>query len=74
MDPGAPAKLMSMALAKTVEAQSLKKRKHPAETTTDKLKATSPGSLVKPVEVISLVDNLFGDLDRVFSSNLQSAC
>ena len=72
MDPGAPAKVMSMALAKTVEAQSLKKRKHPAETTTDKLKAvalakaTSPGSLVKPVEVISLVDDLFGDLDRVF--------
>ena len=72
MDPRAPAKVMSMALAKTVEAQNLKKSKHPAEMTTDKLKAitlakaTSPGSLIKPVEVISLADDLFGDLDRVF--------
>jgi len=61
-----------MALAKTFEAQSLKKCKHPAKPTTDKLKATalakatSPGSLIKPVEVISLADDLFGDLDRVF--------
>ena len=39
MDAGAPAEVMSMALAKTVEAPSMKKRKHPAETTTDKLKA-----------------------------------
>ena len=69
--------MMSMAPAKTVEAQNPKKRKHAAEMTTDKLKAIamvtaaegkapSPGSLVKPVEVISLVDDLFGDLDRVF--------
>ena len=72
MDPGAPAKVMSMALAKTVEAQSLKKCKHPTKMITDKLKAialakaTSPGSLVMSVEVIALVDDLFGDLDRVF--------
>ena len=40
MDAGAPAEVMSMALAKTaVEAHGTKKRKHPAETTTDKLKA-----------------------------------
>jgi hypothetical protein len=55
----------------------MKKRKHPTETTADKLKAialskpTSPGSLVKQVQVISLLDDLFGDLDRVFSSNMQ---
>jgi hypothetical protein len=61
-----------MALAKTVGAQSLKKHKHSTEMTTDKLraialaKATSSGSLVKLVEVISLVGDLFGDLDRVF--------
>ena len=72
MDPGAPTEVMSMALAKTIEAQGTKKRKHPAKTNTDKLKAialakaTSPGSHVKPVEVISLVDDLFGDLDHVF--------
>ena len=39
MDPGAQAEMMSMALAKTVEAQGTKKRKHPVETTADKLKA-----------------------------------
>ena len=39
MDAGAPAKVMSMALAKTVEAHGTKKRKHPAETTADQLKA-----------------------------------
>jgi hypothetical protein len=77
MDPGAPAEVMSMALAKTVESRGTKKRKHPAETTIDKLKAIalskppSPGSLVKPVQVISLLDNLFGDLDCIFSSNTQ---
>ena len=55
MDAGAPADVMSMALAKTVEAHGTKKRKHPAETTTDKLKAIalskppSPGSLIKKV-------------------------
>ena len=31
MDAGAPAEVMSMALAKTVEAHGTKKRKHPAE-------------------------------------------
>ena len=79
MDPGAPAEMMYMALAttvalaKTVEAQGTKKRKHPTETTIDKLKAIalskppSPGSLIKKVQVISLLD----DLDRVCSSNTQ---
>ena len=38
MDAGAPAEVMSMAPAKTVEAHGTKKRKHPAETTADKLK------------------------------------
>ena len=77
MDAGAPAEVMSMALAKTVEAHGTKKRKHPAETTADKLKAIalskppSPRSLVKQVQVMSLVDDLFLDLDRVFSSNTQ---
>jgi hypothetical protein len=77
MDPGAPAEVMSMALAKTVEAHGTKKRKHPAKTTVDKLKAIalskppSPGSLVKLVQVISLLDDLFGYLDRVFLSNTQ---
>ena len=75
MDPGAPAEVMSMALAKTVEARGTKKRKHPAKTTVDKLKAIalskppSPGSLIKQVQVISLLDDLFIDLDRVFSPN-----
>ena len=32
MDAGASAEVMSMALAKTVEAHGTKKRKHPAET------------------------------------------
>ena len=73
MDAGAPADVMSMALAKTVEAHGTKKR----ETTADKLKAIalskppSPGSLIKQVQVISLLDDLFLDLDRVFSSNTQ---
>ena len=77
MDAGAPAEVMSMAPAKTVEAHGTKKRKHPANTTTDKLKAIalskppSPGSLIKQAQVIHLLDNLFGDLDRVFSSNTQ---
>ena len=77
MDAGAPAEVMSMAPAKTVEAHGTKKRKHPAETTADKLKAIalskppSPGSLIKQVQVISLLDDLFLDLDRVFSSNTQ---
>ena len=63
---------MSMALAKTVEAHGTKKRKHPTETAADKLKAIalskppSPGSLIKQVQVLSLVDDLFLDLDRVF--------
>ena len=76
MDAGAPADVMSMALAKTVEAHGTKKR-NPAETTADKLKAIalskppSPGSLIKQVQVMSLVDDLFLDLDRVFSSNTQ---
>ena len=39
MDAGAPAEVMSMALAKTVETHGTKRRKHPAETTADKLKA-----------------------------------
>ena len=75
MDARAPAEVMPMALAKTVEAHGTKKRKHPTETTTDKLKAIalskppSPGSLIKQVQVMSLVDDLFLDLDRVFSSN-----
>ena len=77
MDAGAPADVMSMALAKTIEAHGTKKRKHPAETTADMLKdialsnPTSPGSLVKQVQVMSLVDHLFLNLDRVFSSNTQ---
>ena len=77
MDAGAPAQVMSMALAKTVEAHGTKKRKHPAETTTDKLNAIalsnppSLGSLIKEVHVISLLDDLFLDLDHVFSSNTQ---
>ena len=77
MDPRAPAKVMSMSLAKTVEAQGTKKREHPVETTADKLKAIalskppSPGSLIKQVQVMSLVDDLFLDLDRVFSSKTQ---
>ena len=77
MDAGAPADVMSMALAKTVEAHGMKKCKHPTETTADKLKAIalskppSPGSLIKQVQVMSLVDDLFLDLDRVFSSNTQ---
>ena len=77
MDAGAPAEVMSMALAKTVEAHGTKKRKHPADTTADKLKAItlskppSPESLIKQVQVISLLDNLFPDLDCVFSSNTQ---
>ena len=72
MDAGAPTDVMSMALAKTVEAHGMKKRKHPAETTTDKLKvialskAPSLWSLIKQVQVISLLDDLFLDLDRVF--------
>ena len=77
MDARAPAEVMSMSLAKTVEAHGTKKHKHPAETTADKLKAItlskppSPGSLIKQVQVMSLVDDLFLDLDRVFSSNTQ---
>ena len=39
MDAGAPAEVMSVAPAKTVEVHGTKKRKHPAETTADKLKA-----------------------------------
>ena len=39
MDAGALADVMSMALAKTVEAHGTKKRKHPTKTTADKLKA-----------------------------------
>ena len=75
MDAGAPAEVMSMAPSKTAEAHGMKKRKHPAETTADKLKAIaqskppSPGSLIKQVQVMSLVDDLFLDLDSVFSSN-----
>ena len=55
MDAGAPAEVMSMALAKTVEGHGTKKRKHPTETTEDKLKAIalskppSPGSLIDGV-------------------------
>ena len=77
MDAGAPADVMSMALAKTVKAHGMKKRKHPAETTAHQLKAIalskppSPGSLIKKVQVISLIDDLFLDLDHVFSSNMQ---
>ena len=77
MDAGASAEVMSMAPAKTIEAHGTKKHKHPAETTAHKLKAItlpkppSPGSLTKQVQVMSLVNNLFLDLDRVFSSNMQ---
>ena len=77
MDAGAPDKVMSMALAKTVEAHGMKKRKHPAQTTADKLKAItlskppSSGSLIKQVKVMYLVDDLFLDLDHGFSSNTQ---
>ena len=77
MDAGALAEVMSMALAKAVEAHGTKKRKHPAKTTADNIKAIamskdpSPGSLIKQVQVISLLDDLFLDLDRVFSSNTQ---
>ena len=77
MDAGAPAEVMCMALSKTVEAHGTKNLKHPAETTIDKLKAItlskppSPGSLIKQVQVISLIDDLFLDLDHVFSSNTQ---
>ena len=55
MDAGAPAEVMSMAPAKTVEAHGTKKCEHRAETTVDKLKAIalskppSPGSLIKQV-------------------------
>ena len=55
MDAGAPAEVMSMAPSKTVEAHGTKKRKHPAKTTADKLKAialskpSSPGSIIKKV-------------------------
>ena len=68
---------MSMALAKTVEAQGTKKDKHLVETIIDKFKVIalskppSLGSLIKQVQVISLLDDLFLDLDRVFSSNTQ---
>ena len=77
MDAWAPAEVMSMAPAKTIEAHGTKKRKHPAETTADKLKAItlskppSPRSLIKQVQVMSLDHDLFLDLDRVFSSNTQ---
>ena len=77
MDAGASAEVMSMAPAKTVEAHGTKKCEHRAETTVDKLKAIalckppSPASLIKQVQVISLLDDLFIDLDRVFSSNTQ---
>ena len=77
MDVGASAEVMSMALAKTVEAHGTKKCKHPAKTTADKLKAIalskppSPGSLIKQVQEISLLVDFFLDLDRVFSSNTQ---
>ena len=77
MDAGAPVEVMSMPPAKTIEAHGTKKRKHPTKTTADKLKAIalskppSLGSLIKQVQVMSLVDNLFLDLDRVFSSNTQ---
>ena len=72
MDAAAPAEVMSTALAKTIEAHGTKKRTHPTETTADKLKAIalskppSLGSLIKQVQVISLLDDLFLDLDRVF--------
>ena len=68
MDAGALAEVMSMALAKTVEAHGTKKRKHPAETTADTLKAItlskppSPGSLIKQVQVISLLTIFFSIL------------
>ena len=42
MDAGAPAEVMSMALAKTIEAHGTKKHKPPAETTAIKLKAIAP--------------------------------
>ena len=42
--------------------------------TIDLSKPHSMGSLIKQVHVISLLDDIFGDLDCVFSSNLQSAC
>ena len=42
MDAGAPADVMSMALAQTAEAHGTKKRKHPTETTADKLKSIAP--------------------------------
>ena len=77
LDAGVLAEVMSMAPAKTVEAHGTKKRKHPAETIADKLKVIalsklpSPGSLIKKVQVMSLVDVLFLDLDCVFSSNTQ---
>ena len=77
MDARAPAEVMTMAPAKTIEAHGTKKCKHPTETTADKLKAIalskppSLGSLIKQVQVMSLVDDLFLDLDRVFSSNTQ---
>ena len=77
MDAGAPTDMMSMALAKTVHAHGTKKRKHPAETTADKFKAIalskppSLGSLIKQVQVMSFADDLFLDLDCVFSSNTQ---
>ena len=43
MDARAPAEVMSIALAKIVEAQGMKKRKHPTKTTADKLKAPLSG-------------------------------
>ena len=71
MDAGAPAEVMSMALAKTVEAHGTKKRKHPAETTADKLKAIALSKQPSPGSLIKHLDDLFLDLDRVFSSNMQ---
>ena len=65
MDVGAPAEVMSMAPTKTVEAHGTKKRMHPSETTADKLKSIalskppSPGSLIKQVQVISFLHDLF---------------
>jgi hypothetical protein len=53
LDPGAPAEVMSMALAKTFEAQGMKKRKRPAETTADKLKGIALSKAPSPSPSLS---------------------
>ena len=68
MDARASADVMSMALAKTIEAHGTKKRKNPVETTADKLKAIalskppSLGSLINHVQLILFLTIFFSIL------------